>query len=177
MRKKLIVLSALTSFLFIGCSSTPEPVVESTQKEVTKICVKQAPPKIFIKHTKVQTKPHFQDMQLQYPKVLYTKSTSLNTDTVENILTDLTEQLEKNSSNKNLKDFQLFVSPLKGLDSSEDYSHFLNVFHEKLVHQMQKKGYQVYNNQKNIFFGSYGTKSWSFKRFTFHAKENWGIWC
>jgi len=157
MRKKLIVLSTLTSFLFIGCSSTPEPVVEQTPKETTKICVKQAPPKIFVKHTKIQKKPLYRDMQLQYPKVLYTKSTSINTDTIDNILKNLTEQLEKNSSNKSLKDFHLFVSPLKSLDNSDDNSHFRSIFQEKLVHEMQKKGYKVYNNQKNIFFTLVGT--------------------
>jgi TolB-like protein len=154
MYKILIGMSVVIVLLTSGCSSKSEPVV--TKKPVKKpkiICNKKCTKKIYLKAPKAPKKVTIKDREPQYLKyrtISHTRATSINTDTIEQIVVKLSNQLEKNNQVKNLKNSNLSISPFVYLNKTKDNSRFPKVLHDSLVHEMQKRAYKIFNNKKNI---------------------------
>jgi len=145
MKIKILGFSALALLLLTACSSKEKPVVE---KEKPKPCIKQCCTKIYIKSGKSSVKHSTESQgQLYYPKVIYTKPTSVNTETISIVVQKLVEQLEKNNTIANLKEFPMMVVPFSSTDNVKQDEKFSGVLHEKFLHELQVKTYQVLENK------------------------------
>ena len=138
MNTVLMPFFLLSSLLFLGCTTTPEPIYAGTiVKKETKPCTKK------VKKTTQKVSKKAPQKKRVVHQIKSIPSSHNDANMIKKLVSSLSTQLIENKNFSRLKNSSLAITPFVCLDDLKSTSRLSGILSENLVHEMQLRGQKV----------------------------------